>query len=214
MGPEVLSHLFEPFFTRKDVGRGTGLGLATVYGIVESTGGCIDVSSEPGRGTTFKVYLPLSEGTPEPSPEVANGAAPRGGNETILLVEDDEIVRELGVTVLSSEGFRVLAARNGAEALKLASSERIDLVLTDVVMPGMSGREFVSRFLESSPDVRVLYTSGYTKGSIKSVDAISDHADFLEKPFTPKSLVAKVREVLDRTPRNHPRNLSGEPPKT
>ena len=201
MDADTRHHIFEPFFTTKEAGRGTGLGLATVYGIVVQSGGHIDVQSEPGRGTTFRVLWPQAgdgaDATPatEPPPD-----AVRGGTETLLLVEDEESVRGLAARVLQSYGYRVLEARDGAEALQVAqgTSEYLHLLVTDVVMPGISGLELARRLGAQRPRLRVLYMSGYTDDAIVRRGVLAADAQFLPKPFTPEVLVRRVREVLDR----------------
>jgi signal transduction histidine kinase len=201
MDRETLSHLFEPYFTTKALGRGTGLGLATAYGIVRQSGGDIFVYSEPGRGTTVKVYLPRVDAPPEPLPEPASLVADaRGGTETVLLVEDEEAVRHLARAVLERSGYRVLEARDGAEALALAGAHGgpVHLVLTDVVLPGMSGPEVAAGVAALRPGVRPLYMSGYTEGALLNQAMVNGEAPLLDKPFSPATLVRKVREVLDR----------------
>ena len=197
MTKETQSRIFEPFFTTKEKGKGTGLGLSTVYGIVKQTGGYVMVQSEVGSGTTFNIYLPLVEEKPEP--HVA--AAPRivnGGSETVLLVEDEESVRQLVRETLESKGYRVLEAENGQAGVAAAANHKgpIDLVITDVVMPGMSGRELAQRIEEARPDTKVLYLSGYTEDAIISEGTIESGTAFLQKPFTLQNLSRKVREVL------------------
>ncbi len=199
MTEEVKAHLFEPFFTTKEKGKGTGLGLATCYGIVKHNGGHIWVYSELGQGTTFKIYFPRVADEPvHLSPE----AAPvlRGGTETILLVEDEASVRELAVHILRQQGYTVLEASNGEEALQLAQQrlpEEIHLLLSDVVMPQMGGRELADKLRELRPDVKVLFTSGYTDDAIIQHGVLKAGLAFLQKPFSPVVLARKVREVLD-----------------
>jgi PAS domain S-box-containing protein len=187
---------FEPFFTTK--AHGTGLGLSTVYGIVTQSGGTIDVASEPGRGTTFAVYLPAAAGS---SRRMAPGVVERasnGGTETVLLVEDEEVVRGLTLRILADSGYEVLEASSGEEALRVAGGHdgRIDLLVTDVVMSGMNGRELADRLLDSRPDTRVLYMSGYTEDAVIQ-RGVSGERAFLGKPFTPGELTRTVRQVLD-----------------
>jgi PAS domain S-box-containing protein len=199
MSAETVAHIFEPFFTTKEGGRGTGLGLATTYGIVKQSGGYIWVYSEPGQGTSFKVYLPRFDEPAETRTAKRIKAAAPKGSETILLVEDDEAVRELTEMVLQSYGYQVLVAEDPEHAQKLSDDPGADiqLVLTDVVMPTMSGREMVRKLTNKRPHLRVLYMSGYTDNVITSGGVLEPGLAFLQKPFTPASLAHKVREVLD-----------------
>jgi PAS domain S-box-containing protein len=199
MSPETVAHIFEPFFTTKEGGRGTGLGLATTYGIVKQSGGYIWVYSEPGHGTTFKVYLPRFDEPAEAGTAKRIKAVAPKGTETILLVEDDAAVRELTEMVLKSYGYEVLVAEDPEHAQKLADlpGRNIQLVLTDVVMPTMSGRELVRKLTHKRPHLRVLYMSGYTDNVITSGGVLEPGLAFLQKPFTPASLANKVRDVLD-----------------
>ncbi len=196
--PETQKRIFEPFFTTKETPRGTGLGLATVYGIVSQSGGQIFVASAPERGATFAIYLPRVE-----KPAEVTGAAPaaplRGGTETILLVEDEDAVRGLTRRCLEASGYTVLQASSAEEAIDVASrfDGRLDLLLTDVVMPGASGPELSRRLHERRPGTRVLYVSGYTDAAMASHVALDAGASFLQKPFTPETLARKVREILD-----------------
>jgi len=199
MTDEVKARLFEPFFTTKEQGKGTGLGLSTVYGIVKQSGGNIDVSSELGRGTTFKIFLPRVEGRNESTFRRRLQAAHVKGKETILLVEDEEAVRSLARGVLARHGYTVLEARHGGEALLLCerSTAPIQLVLTDMVMPGMTGSELVRRLRDVRPCGKTLFMSGYTDTSLIQLPDSASDEDFLQKPFSPQSLLNKVREVLD-----------------
>ena len=204
MGPDVLAHLFEPFYTTKPSGRGTGLGLSTVFGIVRQSGGDVWVYSEVGEGTTFKIYLPrVNEVALAAS---ANGTAlpaPRGA-ETILIAEDDDALRALAHRVLVRQGYTVIEARNGREALELCTSYEgsIDLVLSDVVMPELGGRGLVERLATSRPRTRVLFMSGYTDDDVFRRALIDHRTEFLQKPFTPQSLSQRVREVLNARERD------------
>ena len=201
MTSDTVAHIFEPFYTTKESGRGTGLGLSTVYGIVKQSGGYIWVYSEPGKGTAFKVYLPRVEERVEVSSTAQiPAAAARDGKETILLVEDEPSVRELTRMVLSKRGYSVLEALNPADAEQLAGSHgaEIHLLLTDVVMPGMSGHELAKRLTARHRNLRVLYMSGYTHNVIAEDGTLEEGLSFLQKPFTPQVLAQKVRETLDR----------------
>jgi len=202
MDEQTLGHIFEPFYTTKESGRGTGLGLSTVYGIVKQSGGYIWVYSEPGKGSTFKVYLPrVAEQVEESTPPLAQLEDKRG-TETILLVEDEQAVRDLIVTLLSQRGYEVIVARHPAHAEQIAAKfpHEIHLLLTDVVMPGTSGRELAARIGARRPGIRVLYMSGYTENVITSGGMLEKGLAFLQKPFSPALLSQKVREVLSRTP--------------
>jgi len=199
MDAATQARIFEPFFTTKEVGKGTGLGLSTVYGIVKQSDGNIWVYSEPGRGTTFKIYLPRVEGAVETvEPGVAPARAVRG-SETILLVEDDHAVRVLARSVLQAHGYTVLEASQGKEALFLSGQHEgpIHLMVTDTVMPGMSGRDLAERLKPSRPNMKVLFMSGYTDKAIVHHGELVPGTAFLQKPFTPDALARKVREVLD-----------------
>jgi PAS domain S-box-containing protein len=201
MTADTVAHIFEPFYTTKGSGSGTGLGLSTVYGIVKQSGGYIWAYSEPGKGTTFKVYLPRVEDRVEVSSTIETPApAASLGNETILLVEDEPAVRELTRMVLSGRGYSVIEALNSQEAERLAGTygAEIHLLLTDVVMPGISGRELAKRLTARHPHLRVLYMSGYTYNVIAEGGTLEEGVSFLQKPFTPQILSQKVRETLDR----------------
>ena len=196
MDKETQSRIFEPFFTTKEKGKGTGLGLSTVYGIVKQSGGYVMVHSEVGQGTTFHIYLSQVEGVAEKSAAPVARAA-EGGTETILLVEDEESVRQLVRETLTARGYHVFEAGNGEAALGVAMREdKIDLVITDVIMPGMGGRELVQHLAKARPETKVLYLSGYTEEAITSEGNIGSGTAFLQKPFTLQNLSRKVREVL------------------
>jgi two-component system, cell cycle sensor histidine kinase and response regulator CckA len=199
IGDEVRQHLFEPFFTTKERGKGTGLGLATVHGIVEQSGGHISVESAVGAGTTFRIYLPrVDEAVPEPT--AASGDALPAGSETILLVEDEETLREMTREILAEAGYSVLEAENGTRALEVAAAHTrpIHLLLTDVVMPGPSGPKTAERLAALRPGIRVLFASGYTAGELGPHGVLDPSVEFVQKPFSPAVLVARIREVLDR----------------
>jgi CheY-like chemotaxis protein len=203
MSAETRARLFEPFFSTKGVGQGTGLGLSTCYGIVKQSGGHISVYSEPGRGTTFKIYLPQVEQQAKISiPRLEAFNLPHG-TETILLVEDDPALREMAATLLTRLGYTVLAAGNGVEALGLKNERgtgHIDLLFTDIVMPHMSGTELADRVRALYPYTKILFTSAYTENAIVHQGVVGKGVLLLQKPFTPSALARKVREVLDETP--------------
>lgn len=201
MTSEVRERIFEPFFTTKEKGKGTGLGLSTVYGIVKQSSGSINVYSEPGLGTTFKIYLPRVEEEEDRPESRGSDFSPSTGSETILLVEDEPSVRELAARILSERGYRVYSAADGKEALAIIRNHperKFHLLLTDVVMPGMSGKELADRLKLSIPDLRVLFISGYTDNAIVHHGVLEKGINFIQKPFTPEALARKVREVLDR----------------
>jgi two-component system cell cycle sensor histidine kinase/response regulator CckA len=198
MSEDVQRHLFEPFFTTKEHGAGTGLGLATVFGVVKQSGGSIYVYSEEDRGTTFKIYLPAAAGVPSDADE-PGGPTEERGTETVLLVEDDESVRNLVRVMLESYGYRVLAAAGAEEAERLCADHRggVDLLLSDVVMPEVNGRVLAERLSAVTPSLRVLFMSGYSDEAVYRHGEIRPDASFIEKPFTDRTLARKVREVLD-----------------
>jgi len=201
MSEEVKTHVFEPFFSTKSVGQGTGLGLSTCYGIVKQSGGHISIYSEPARGTTFKIYLPRIESqTQIPLPRLDSPDLPRG-TETILLVEDDPALREMAAALLRRLGYTVLAAANGIEALRLKQQRDIgciDLLFTDVVMPHMSGKELSERVRASHPHIRILFTSAYAENAIIHQGVLDKGVALLQKPFTPSALARKLREMMDQ----------------
>jgi PAS domain S-box-containing protein len=199
MSEATRAHIFEPFFTTKELGKGTGLGLATCYGIVKQAGGYIWISSEPERGATFRIYLPRVEAEAAPSKEQVAITSPSGGNETILLVEDEPLVRDLAMQALRANGYTVLVASSGDAALMLAHAYpgKIDLLVADVVMPQMSGPQVAEQLSAARPDVKILYVSGYTEDTTVHGDVLQQGVAFLAKPFTPGALAHSVRDVLD-----------------
>jgi CheY-like chemotaxis protein len=203
MSDEVKARAFEPFFSTKSVGQGTGLGLSTCYGIIKQSDGHIAVYSEPARGTTFKIYLPKTEQQTQTRrlSSLANSPDLPGGTETILLAEDDPSLLEMASSLLKRLGYTVLTAANGVDALNLKQQRNIghiDLLLTDVVMPHMSGKELSDRILAIYPNTKILFTSAYTQSAIVHQGILNEGVTLLSKPFTPSALANKVREVLDR----------------
>ena len=197
---EDQDHIFEPFFTTKEVGKGTGLGLATCYDIVQQSGGHIEVCSEPGRGTSFKVYLPVTGEAGEAQPKKIDSSMSPRGKETVLLAEDEPLVRTMVATVLRDRGYQVLEAANGEEALRVVQKhdgKGIQLLLTDVVMPQMSGLELAEKPHATHPNLKVIFTSGYLGDSGSELDILPTGTEFLPKPYMPETLAVKVREVLD-----------------
>jgi CheY-like chemotaxis protein len=199
MDARTMRQIFEPFYTTKEVGRGTGLGLSTVFGIVKQSGGDVSVYSEPGHGTTFKIYLPQVRGPIDQiAVPVADTELPRG-SETILIVDDEDVVRRFELEVLTECGYTVLEARSVQHALELSSDHpgRIDLLLTDVVMPTLSGPEVSERLARDRPDMRTLFTSGYASDAIVRHGVLEPGIAFLPKPLSRGALARKVRETLD-----------------
>ncbi|MCD6360564.1 MAG: response regulator, partial [Armatimonadetes bacterium] len=194
-----LTRIFEPFFTTKEKGEGTGLGLSTVHGIVKQSGGNIYVYSELGAGTTFKIYLPRVTEEVSEVLDDKTGQAPAGGNETILVVEDEELVRDLVVSLVSGAGYEVLVARNGDEALKICEEREgaIDLMLTDVIMPGMDGAELAAEMSRRCPRMKVIYLSGYTANTIADRGVLEPGVHLIQKPFDADELINTIRDVLD-----------------
>jgi len=199
MDTETQKKIFEPFFTTKDIGKGTGLGLAISYGIIRSHNGFIMVYSEPESGTLFKIYLPLFEEMAVPVNQAEAAAAVKGGNETILVAEDEASVREVTKEALESFGYSVITAEDGQDAIRkfMENRERISLVLLDVIMPKKNGKEVSEVIREKSPRLKILFSSGYTMDIIKTNELIEANVDFIHKPFLPRELLKKVREVLD-----------------
>jgi CheY-like chemotaxis protein len=201
MDAETQEKIFEPFFTTKQQGQGTGLGLATVLGIVEQNGGRIDVISEAGQGTTFRVYFPRVAEDPKDAKEKERSTFAEGG-ETVLVVEDEKMVRNLAVRLLESCGYEVWAAASGPDALALAERRagRVDLLLTDVVMPQMNGRQLADTLSKKYPQLKILYTSGYTDDVIAHHGLLDEGVRFIAKPYSRHALATKVRETLDDEP--------------
>jgi PAS domain S-box-containing protein len=198
MTPEVQSHIFEPFYSTKAAGKGTGLGLAVVFGVVEQAGGLIDVVSAPGAGATFHIYLPVCTACDEDAEGAKRTRAEEAGNETVLLVEDDDAVRRAAARGLREHGYRVLEAANANLALEsLASGHPIDMLITDVVMPGLDGRRLAEQATQKRPGLKTLFVSGYTDDAVVRYGVFQSEVEFLHKPFSPASLARKVRQVLD-----------------
>jgi len=198
MDEETMSHIFEPFFTTKGPGKGTGLGLATVYGIVRQTGGGISVESDIGKGSTFRIYLPVESGPVDFTRASLTPVEKSDNFETVLVVEDEEIVRELVCEVLEHQGYNILCAPDGIEALNLATEfdGEIHLLVTDVIMPHMNGHELAGKLCALRPGMRVLYVSGYSDNDIGDHGVLDPRHDLLQKPFTPQALARKIRDVL------------------
>jgi two-component system, cell cycle sensor histidine kinase and response regulator CckA len=199
MDKAIQSRVFEPFFTTKELGKGTGLGLSTVFGIVKQSGGTIWLYSEPGIGTTFKIYLPRAEGKVDWTPSLGPPTMTIRGTETILLVEDEDQVRKVASGILQKAGYHVLEARSPGEALLVSEQHpvKIHLLLTDVVLPKMNGRQLAERIGALRPKMKIIFMSGYTDNVIIQHGVLDSGVSFLQKPFTPDSLSSKVRQVLD-----------------
>jgi CheY-like chemotaxis protein len=198
MDEETMSHIFEPFFTTKGPGKGTGLGLATVYGIVRQTGGGISVESEPGKGSIFRIYLPQVSAPVDFSKTLPLPVEKSENFETVLVVEDEDIVRELVCEVLEEQGYNVICARDGVEALSVAADFDgiIHLLVTDVIMPHMNGHELAGKLSSIRPDMKVLYVSGYSDNDIGDHGVLDPRFELLQKPFTPQTLARKIRDVI------------------
>ncbi len=198
MDEAVKAQMFEPFFTSKDKGKGTGLGLSTVYGIVSQAGGRIEVESQPGEGTRFRIYFSLASGGIEEIPPLVLDRAPVG-IETVLLAEDEDSVRALAETILLALGYRVLAAESGEKALEIweECGGRIDILLTDVIMPRLGGSELAHKLRQSNPKLKVLFMSGYTDDMLASHGVLAGETQLIQKPFTAEALGRKLRSVLD-----------------
>jgi CheY-like chemotaxis protein len=201
MDRSVQARIFEPFFTTKEPGKGSGLGLSTVYGIVKQNGGNIWVYSEPGKGTTFKIYVPRTEEVADREESRPVRAEESQGSETVLVVEDEIVVRSLARQILEINGYAVLEATDAGEALSVCERHTgpIHLLLTDVVLPRDSGRELARQLTPKRPETKVLFMSGYTDDAIVHQGVLDDDAPFLQKPFTANGLARKVREVLDQS---------------
>jgi hypothetical protein len=198
MDKKTLEHAFEPFFTTKPRGQGTGLGLATIYGIVTRAGGSIEAYSEPGLGTRISVLLPATDKAP-PAEAVTRDAPRARNSETVLVVEDSVDLREIVERILTQSGYQVMVAADGAEAIEMSGkfSGRIDLLLTDVVMPHMQGNELAPKLVKARPDLRVLYMSGFAQPALAADGTLPPDLDLLDKPFNEPTLLARVREVLE-----------------
>ena len=215
MDAETKSHVFEPFFTTKEWGKGPGMGLSTVYGIVRQSGGYIWVYSEVGKGTTFKIYFPQAEGTALSVNTGSSFGRALPGSETILLVEDEELLRTPIREILERQGYSVLEASNGEEALVVARQYPgpIDLLLSDIVMPGMNGRDLAGQLSRIRSELKVLFMSGYTHNAIVHHGVLEEGLAFLEKPFTPEALAVKIRQVLRSLPPHMGESPGGSSPR-
>jgi two-component system, cell cycle sensor histidine kinase and response regulator CckA len=203
IAPDVMPRIFEPFFTTKEIGKGSGLGLSTVYGVVKQSGGCVTVSSQPGQGAAFGIYLPRASELPERRIPAQLATAFGTGTETILLVEDEAVVRDLVCEILRESGYVVLSANSGTDAMKITAEHirPIDLLITDVVMPEMSGPELANTLRRARGEMRILYMSGYTDDAVLVRQGLPEDSAFIRKPYTPQQFLQKVRETLDAMPR-------------
>jgi CheY-like chemotaxis protein len=204
MDPATLGRIFEPFFTTKDVGKGTGLGLATVYGIVKQHEGWVEANSEPGKGSTFDVFFPASDEVPAAAKGAKTFTAPAmiGGTETVLIVEDEPVLRDMARVILEECGYQILEASSGTEALEVWNrhASRIDLLLTDMVMPGgISGVDLAEKLLASRPQLRIVFTSGYAANEVNREVLAKTRARFLPKPYSHDELAHAVRDCLDKS---------------
>jgi two-component system, cell cycle sensor histidine kinase and response regulator CckA len=199
MDKETLTNVFEPFFTTKEVGKGTGLGLSTVYGIVKQNNGYISAYSEPQKGTTFKVYLPRHKGEVRMETETARTEPRRSHGETLLIVEDDPSVLKLGQLILEQLGYSVLASQSPLKAVEMVQeyTGEIHLLITDVVMPSMSGKDLSEEISRIRPEIKILFMSGYAANPVAHQDVLDESVHFIQKPFSIDSMALKVREVLD-----------------
>jgi CheY-like chemotaxis protein len=202
MDKDTLSNLYDPFFTTKEMGKGTGLGLAIVYGIVKQNKGLIDVYSKINQGTTFNIFLPRCSEQSELVKKSAIQQPAALGNETILLVEDEPAILEMAKVMLERLGYTVIAVNSPQEAIRIAESheKQLDMILTDVVMPEMNGRDLVARILQLHPKIKSLFMSGYTANVIAPHGVLDEGVQFIEKPFSRKDLAEKIREVFDQAP--------------
>jgi len=196
---EIKDRIFDPFFTTKEEGKGTGLGLSMVYGIVKQNKGYIDVYSESDMGTVFKIYWPVSEGEQESYEEKKKQSDFKGGEETILIVEDNKDIRDFSKTFLESIGYRVFEAENGKEGFEIFKElqNEIDMVFTDVVMPGIGGKELIENIKKIKPQIKTLFTSGYPRNQFSETGSLEDNTPFLQKPYSPQNLAKKIREILN-----------------